>query len=334
MQSAPAEYIRCRRRLLRGDLMRDRTPRLIALGPIPPDLRAALAQRYGLVDGAQTRLAAGGTAPGFDIALTMGIHGADAALMERLPDLKLIACNGAGLERIDLAAARRRGIAVCHTPDELAADVAECAIALIYAIMRRVVEADRFVRAGRWASERIGPSRRLVGKAAGVVGLGRIGRLVAQRAEAIGMRVSYFGRRAKPDAPWPFVGDILQLAEQSDVLVLCCPGGEATRNLIGRAALDRLGRDGYLVNVARGSVVDEEALIAALQEGGIAGAALDVFASEPQIDARFLALDNVVLQPHSASITHETRAAMLARLLGDIAAFVEGRPFHDAAAHA
>ena len=264
----------------------------------------------------------------------MGMHGVNAALMDKLPDLKLIASNGAGLERIDLAEAKRRGIAVCHTPDELAEDVADGAIALTYAIMRRVVEADRFVRAGRWAKERIAPSRRLAGKTVGIVGLGRIGALAARRAEAIGMRVIYLGRRPKPDAPYPFVADIRQLAAEADVLILSCPGGEATRNLVDREVLERLGPDGYLVNVARGSVVDEGALIAALQDKKIAGAALDVFASEPNLDPRLLALENVVLAPHSASITHETRAAMLARLLGDIEAFVEGRPFYDAAAQA
>ena len=314
--------------------MRDRTPRLITLGPIPPDLRAALAERYAMVDCPPATLNGTAPAPGYDVAVTMSVHGVSAALMERLPDLALIACNGAGLERIDLAAARRRGIAVCHTPDELAQDVAECAIALLYAVMRRVVEADRFVRSGRWSRERMAPSRRLAGKAVGVVGLGRIGRLVAERAQAIGMRVSYFAPRPKPQVPWPFVAHVQELAERSDALVLCCPGGEATRDLVGRAVLDRLGRDGYLVNVARGSVVDEPELIAALAEKRIAGAALDVFATEPALDPRFLALENVVLQPHSASITQETRAAMLARLLGDIAAFVEGRPFHDAAAPA
>ncbi|HKA81697.1 MAG TPA: 2-hydroxyacid dehydrogenase [Xanthobacteraceae bacterium] len=306
-----------------------RKPRLLAVSQIPPDLRAALAQRYELADHAALQ---GGAAPGFDIAVTMSMHGVNAAQMDNLPDLKLIACNGAGLERIDLAEARRRGIAVCHTPDELAEDVADGAIALTYAIMRRVVEADRFVRAGRWMKERMAPSRRLAGKTVGIVGLGKIGRLVARRAEAIGMRVLYLGRKPKADVPYPFVADLLELAEKADVLILSCPGGEATRNLVGEAVLERLGRDGYLINVSRGSVVDEPALIAALQNGKIAGAALDVFASEPNIDPRFLALDNVVLQPHSASITHETRAAMLARLLGDIESFVEGRPFHDAAA--
>ena len=309
--------------------MTDRNrPRLLAVSQIPPDLRAALTQRYGLADHA------GGPAPGYDVAVTMGVYGVNAPLMDSLPDLKLIACNGAGLDRIDLMEAKRRGIAVCHTPDELAEDVADGAIALTYAIMRRIVEADRFVPAGRWSKERMAPSRRLAGKTVGIVGLGKIGRVVAQRAGAIGMHVLYSGPKAKPDVPYPFVANMQELAERSDVLILSCPGGEATRHLVGQAVLEALGPDGYLVNVARGSVVDEAALIAALQERKITGAALDVFASEPNLDPRFLALDNVVLQPHSASITHETRAAMLARLLGDIEAYVEGRPFHNAAATA
>jgi len=307
--------------------MTDRNrPRLLAVSQIPPDLRAALTERYGLADHP------GGSAPGYDVAVTMSVFGANAALMDTLPDLKLIACNGAGLERIDLIEAKRRGIAVCHTPDELAEDVADGAIALTYAIMRRLVEADRFVRAGRWSRERMAPSRRLAGKTVGIVGLGKIGRIVAQRAGAIGMHILYFGPKAKPNAPYPFVSNMLDLAERSDVLILSCPGGEATRHLVGQDVLERLGPDGYLVNVARGSVVDEAALIAALQERKIAGAALDVFASEPDLDPRFLALDNVVLQPHSASITRETRAAMLARLIGDVAAYAEGRPFHNATA--
>jgi lactate dehydrogenase-like 2-hydroxyacid dehydrogenase len=309
------------------DLMTDRNrPRLLAVSQIPPDLRAALTQRYGLADHA------GGPAPGYDVAVTMGVYGVNAPLMDSLPDLKLIACNGAGLDRIDLIEAKRRGIAVCHTPDELAEDVADGAIALTYAIMRRIVEADRFVRAGRWSKERMAPSRRLAGKTVGIVGLGKIGRVVAQRAGAIAMHVLYSGPKAKPDVPYRFVANMQALAERSDVLILSCPGGEATRHLVGPAVLEALGPDGYLVNVARGSVVDEAASIAALQERKIAGAALDVFVSEPNLDPRFLALDNVVLQPHSASITHETRAAMLARLLGDIEAYVEGRPFHNAAA--
>ncbi len=178
--------------------MTDRNrPRLLAVSQIPPDLRAALTGRYGLADHA------GGPAPGYDVAVTMGVYGVNAALMDRLPDLKLIACNGAGLDRIDLMEAKRRGIAVCHTPDELAEDVADGAIALTYAIMRRIVEADHFVRAGRWSKERMAPSRRLAGKTVGIVGLGKIGRVVAQRAGAIGMQCSISGQRRSPLCPTP-----------------------------------------------------------------------------------------------------------------------------------
>jgi lactate dehydrogenase-like 2-hydroxyacid dehydrogenase len=308
-------------------------PRLLAVSPLPPDLHAALKAKYAITDYTTLGGAPGKpvAAPGFNIAVTMGVYGIDAALFAALPDLQLVACNGAGLDRIDLAQARARGITVCHTPDELAEDVADGAIALAYAIMRRVVEADRFVRAGRWVKERPTPSRRLAGKTMGIVGLGRIGRRVADRAAAIGMKVAYFGRRRQPDARFPFFPDILALAAESDVLVLACPGGEETHHLVNRGVLERLGLEGYLVNVARGSVVDEAALLDALENRTIAGAALDVFASEPNIDPRFIALENVVLQPHSASITHETRAAMVARLLRDIDAFVNGRAIFNAA---
>jgi hydroxypyruvate reductase len=313
--------------------MAQTSPRLLMISPIPADLRAVLEQKYGMTDYATLGGGPGKPvqAPGFDVAVTMSVYGIDAGQLAALPNVKLVACNGAGLERIDLAAARARGVAVCHTPDELAEDVADAAIALTYAIMRRVVEADRFVRSGRWAKERMAPSRRLAGKTLGVVGLGRIGRRIAKRAQAIGMKVLYTGPRQYADAMCPYVADVPTLAKQVDVLVLASPGGEGTRHLVGRAVLEALGPEGYLVNVARGSVVDEPALLDALEKQTIAGAALDVFATEPNIDPRFLALDNVVLQPHSASITHETRAAMLNRLLGDIDAFLNGRPFHDAA---
>jgi len=309
-------------------------PRLLAISMLPPDLAAALKEKYGLTDYTTLGGAPGKPvpAPGFDIAVTMGIFGIDAAQMAALPDLKLVACNGAGLDKIDLAAARAKGIAVCHTPDELADDVADGAIALTYAVMRRVVEMDRFVRSGRWAAkERPTPSRRLAGKTMGVVGLGRIGRRIADRAAAIGMKVLYHGRREQPGVPYEYVGDVGALAEKSDVLALSSPGGKETQHLVNAAVLEKLGAGGYLINVARGSVVDEAALLDALENKKIAGAGLDVFASEPNIDPRFLPLENVVLQPHNSSITHETRSAMLARILSDIDAFLNGRPFYDAA---
>ena len=270
-------------------------------------------------------------ARGVAVAATTSMHGINASQMQALPDLRIVICNGAGLDKIDLAAARARNVAICNTPDELADDVGEAVIAMTYAIMRRVAEADRFVRAGRWQKERIAPSHRVAGKTMGIVGLGRIGLRAATFAAGIGMDVAYTGPARKPNVPYAFVPDLPTLAGRADVLVLCCPATEATRHLVGMEVLKRLGPDGYLINVARGSVVDEAALIEALTTGMIAGAALDVFAAEPNLDPRFIGMQNVVLSPHSASITHETRAAMLARLTGDLDAYLAKRPFREAA---
>jgi len=198
--------------------------------------------------------------------------------------------------------------------------------------MRRVAEADRFVRTGRWSNERMTASTRVFGKTIGIVGLGRIGSRAAGLAQGIGMKVLYHGRRPRPDVAYPFVADLLDLAQQADVLVLSCPASDETRNLVGKAVLERLGPSGYLINVSRGSVVDEAALLDALEHRTIAGAGMDVFASEPNLDPRWLRLENVVLQPHSTSITHETRAAMIDRLTRDLDAYQNERPFHNAAA--
>lgn len=285
---------------------------VLVIGAIPPELRAALASRYALV-GHEPDLP---DPARFRVAVTTSVTGADAALLENLPNLGLLACNGTGLDRIDLEAAARRGVRVQHTPDAVTDDTADTAIALLFAASRRVAEADRFVRAGRWGAERMTPSRRVSGRAAGIVGLGRIGSLVAQRLSGLGLHVAYTGPRAKPGAPWPYVPDIGALTDQSSVLILCCPGGDATRHLVTSDVLRRLGPNGVLVNVSRGTVVDEAALLAALTDGTVACAGLDVFAQEPWLDARFLALENVVLQPHYAAVTQETRAEM-ARVLRD-----------------
>jgi lactate dehydrogenase-like 2-hydroxyacid dehydrogenase len=303
-------------------------PRAVCIATVPADLRALLAQRCSL--GELPAAWPGEPLRGVSVAATTSMHGIDAARLDALPDLRIVICNGAGLDRIDLAAARARNVAICNTPDELADDVGEAVIAMTYGIMRRVAEADRFVRAGRWRAERIAASRRVAGKTMGIVGLGRIGRRTATLAQGIGMTVIYTGRGPHRDAPWRFEPDLVSLAEQADVLALTCAATEETRHLVGARVLQALGPEGYLINVARGFVVDEAALIAALESGGIAGAALDVFAAEPALDPRFLAMANVVLSPHSASITHETRAAMLDRLARDLDGFLAGRPFHDA----
>lgn len=304
-------------------------PKALTITTVPPDLRAAIAQRCDVIDRAAVQA---WPAAGFTVAATTSMHGIDAATLDSLPDLKIVICNGAGLDKLDLAAARARGVAICHTPDELADDVGEAVIAMTYGLLRRVAEADRFVRSGRWLKERIAPSTRVHGKTMGIVGLGKIGRRAAMLAAGIGMTVLYTGRREQAGVPYRFVADLHDLAAQSDVLALSCAATEDTRNLIGRSVLEKLGPKGVLINVSRGFVVDEAALIAALQDGTIAGAALDVFAQEPNLDPRFLEMQNVVLSPHSTSITNETRAAMLARLSRDLDAFLAGQPFHDAAA--
>ena len=250
--------------------------------------------------------------------------GIDAATIAALPDLKLLGCNGAGLERIDTAALQTRGIHLRHTPDAVTEDTADLGLALIFALLRRVTEADRFVRSNGWATGRMSPSSRISTHRLGIVGLGKIGQTLAGRAASLGMPVAYTGPRRKPDQPYRYVPDLPTLARESDVLALTCRAGPETDHMIDAHILDALGPRGYLINIARGSVVDEAALIAALQSGTIAGAALDVFNHEPTIDPRFSALENVVLTPHYAAVTRETREAMAEEIATAIADFYAG----------
>ena len=304
--------------------------KVLLLCPIPADLRAALAARFELVEDQPGM----GERTGFRIAVTTAMNGASAAQFDRLPDLRLLSSQGTGLERIDLPAAARRGIAVAYTPDVMTEDVADAAIGLMYGAARLVAEADRFVRAGRWGKERMRPGISLHRKTAGIVGMGRIGQAIARRCMGVGMEVAWTGPRPKPDLPHAYLDSLLALAERADVLILALAAGPGTELMVDGAVLRALGPKGILVNIARGTVVEEAALIAALQAGTIAGAGLEVFATEPALDPRFRALENVVLAPHSASITQETRAALIARMLSDIEAFRAGRDFLDAAAAA
>jgi lactate dehydrogenase-like 2-hydroxyacid dehydrogenase len=293
-------------------------PELLVVAPIPPELRARLSADYTLVD---DRPAEGETRAGVEVIVTTSVAGAGEALMAALPDLKLIACNGTGLDKIDLDAAKARGITVQHTPDVVTEDTADFAIGLIYAALRRMGEAERFVRSGGWKSGRMTPSRRVYSRRLGIVGLGKIGSAIARRAAAIGMSVEYTGPREKSGVPYPYRPSVTELARAADVLVLSCPAGPATENLVDREVLSALGPEGYLVNVSRGSVVKEADLIEALETKAIAGAGLDVFNNEPAIDPRFFALENAVLQPHYAAVTAETRAAMAELLKSAIDAF-------------
>lgn len=292
---------------------------VLVVTPVPKDLRDALAADYDLQDHQRGADGAWPQRPGIRAALTTSMAGADAALMDALPDLRLIACQGVGLDRIDMAAAEARGIRVAHTPDVITEDTADFGIALMFATARNIVRADRFVRDGRWAGERMALSRRVGGKTVGVVGLGRIGATLARKVAGMGMTVLYTGPRAKADAGYEFVADIVDLAGRVDFLVLTCPGGPATEKLVDARVLAALGPEGFLINISRGSVVDEPALIAALEAGTIAGAGLDVFASEPNFDRTFLTFENVVLQPHYATLTVETRKAIIGLLQRAIA---------------
>lgn len=250
-----------------------------------------------------------------------------AALMDRLPALEVISIMGVGYDRVDVQAARQRGIPVTHTPDVLNDEVADLAIGLMLSVARRIPHADRYVREDRWARQGPMPlARKVSGARLGIVGLGRIGKAVARRAAAFGMRIAYTGRTRQPGIAYEYFPSARELAAHSDFLVVITPGGEATRGLIDGEVLHALGPRGYLVNVARGSVVDENALVQALRDGVIAGAALDVFENEPQVPPELRALDNVVLTPHMASATHETRQAMADLALANLQAHFAGRP--------
>ncbi len=247
-------------------------------------------------------------------------------LIAQLPALEIVSVFGVGYDGIDVAAARERGIAVTHTPNVLNDEVADLAMALVLAVSRRLVEADRYVRSGAWANGPMPLARKVSGARMGIVGLGRIGKAIARRAEAFGMSIAYTARTAKADAPYPYFATAEALAREVDFLVVITPGGAATRKLIDADVLAALGPKGYLVNVARGSVVDEQALVQALREGTIAGAGLDVFENEPSVPAELLALDNVVLTPHVGSATWQTRQAMADLAFGNLQAHFAGRP--------
>jgi hydroxypyruvate reductase len=295
-------------------------PALAVIAKIPQDLRDALAAKYELVDVLDPIKADKSSLAQYRVAVTTAMHGASVTVMDAFPNLGLIACNGAALDKFDMAHAAKRGIHIRNTSDELTVDTAEFAIALVYAVSRKVVEADSFVRAGRWLKERMAVSHRVSGKTAGIVGLGKIGQVIAQRAAGAGMNVMYHGRAVKPGAPYTFVAKLEDLAAQSDVMILSCTGGEETRHLVTAKILERLGPAGILINVSRGSVVDEAALLDALESKKIYGAGLDVFAIEPQLDERFLRLGNAVLAPHYASVTAEARLAIIKTLSDSIAA--------------
>ncbi|HTD06834.1 2-hydroxyacid dehydrogenase [Undibacterium sp.] len=259
------------------------------------------------------------------VAVTNGSTGLSGQQMDLLPRLQLICSYGAGYENIDLAAAAQRGIAVTHAPGINNATVADHAIALMLAISRGLPELDRALKAGGWLQNRQ-PRPTVNGKRLGVLGMGNIGQLIARRAAAFDMQIAYHTRQARQDLPYQYMDSVNRLAAGSDYLILACPGGAATRHLINSEALDHLGPQGFLINIARGSVVDTTALMSALQEQRIAGAALDVIEDEPALPPEVERMDNLILTPHVSGRSPEAQLAQHRALLENIAASLAGQP--------
>jgi D-3-phosphoglycerate dehydrogenase len=305
-------------------------PGVLVAGELPAWDLEALTERFDVhlyyaADDKAALLAAGRDT--IRAIATKGEVGASAELMDALPKLEIIACYGVGYDLIDVNAAKARGIRVTNTPDVLTEEVADMAMGLLLAAARRMPAGDAWVRDGSWKSKGSFPLQtRVWGKRIGIVGLGRIGSAIARRAEAFRMPVSYSARARKDDVPYDWYPTPAALAPHVDVLMVSAAGGASTRGLVDRATIEALKPGAIFCNVSRGTVVDEAALLDALRAGRIGAAGLDVFLNEPDIDPAFLGFDNVVLQPHAASGTVETRKDMGRLMRENLEAQMDGRP--------
>lgn len=302
---------------------------LLLVARYPKADMAALESRYVVhvlseATDRQALLAALG--PKIRALATDGESGAKADLMDALPLLEIIVCYGVGVDAIDLQHAAKLGIRVTNTPDVLTGDVADMGMALLLAAARQIPANDAYVRNGQWGKVSFSLTTRVFGKRLGIIGLGRVGRAVAKRASAFDMPVAYYDRTRFDDVDYTFFASAKELARNSDFLMVCASASAENRSSIGMDVLNALGEKGILVNIARGSIVDEAALLECLENGRIRGAALDVFWNEPNIDPRFRPLANVVLQAHRSSATTETRAAMAELVRGNLQAFFENKP--------
>jgi len=253
-------------------------------------------------------------------------NGADAKLMDALPKAEMISHFGVGVDSVDLDAARQRGLIVTNTPEVLNECVADLALGLTLATLRRISLGDRFVRAGSWLKGPLPLAQKVGGKTMGILGYGRIGKAIAKRAEAFGMQIVYHGRKPQAEVSYKYYPKLVDMARDCDVLMVICPGGPATHHIVNAEVLRALGPEGTLVNVARGSVVDEQALVKALADGTLGAAGLDVFEDEPRVPEALFAMDQVVLQPHVGSATHETRKAMGDLTVDNLRAHFAGKP--------
>lgn len=302
---------------------------LLQVANLPPMLTDRLKDDYVLhdfVDPADPDALLAEVGPRIRGILAGGMKGPDANLIGSLPNLEIISSMSVGFDATDVVAAQSRGVIVTHTPEVLTGDVADLAMTFILMAPRRIGESERFLRAGKWTAGRMDLGTTVRGKRLGILGLGRIGKAVARRAEAFGLHIAYHDIKPMGDLVYRSYPTILELAAASDILLVACEGGAANRGIVNAEVLDALGPKGFLINTARGPIVDQPALIAALQTGGVAGAALDVLDGEPEVPAALMAMENVVLTPHIASSTHETRRAMADLVVDNLKAHFAGKP--------
>lgn len=308
--------------------MKERSPTIVQIGPLSERMNQELPASHQVLQlWKQTDRAAAlaAHADSIRIAVTSATHGCTAETIEALPHLQAICSWGVGYEKLDIDAARARGIQVSNTPDVLNDCVADLAWALILATARRVGQAERYVRQGRWGGTHDGTfplGTRVSGKRLGILGLGRIGAAIARRGAGFDMDIRYHNRTPKPEFAWQYEASLTALAEWADFLVVACVGGPTTHHLVSAEVIRALGARGTLVNISRGPVVDEQALVQALQEGALGAAGLDVFEREPHVPPALLDMDNVVLMPHQGSATVETRRAMEDLVLQNLDAFL------------
>lgn len=300
-------------------------PPILVLGPLMPYLIEELEKRYALEKLYEKEDALGylqENAHRFEAAVTSTFTGLKADMIDLLPAVKIVSSFGVGMDSLDVAYAATKGIKIANTPDVLNEDTANMAISLLLASTRDIVANDRFVREGRWARGETAPlAQGIEGKKVGLVGLGRIGSVIAAKLTAFGCEIVYHTRNQRTDSPYGYYGDLIEMARDCAALIAILPGGEATQGVISRDVLKALGPQGTFVNVARGTVVDEEALVELLQSGELGRAGLDVFVDEPNVPTALFALNNVVLQPHMGSATVETRKAMADRVVTNLEAY-------------
>lgn len=305
----------------------------LQLCPFSAQLESGLAQRFEVarwfeLEPTQQQRLLQSRAAAVRALITAGDVGCSNELLSALPALGIIAINGVGLDKVDLSLAQARGVRVVRTPGALTDDVADLAVGLIIGLLRGIPAADGFVRQGLWKTGRWPLAHKVTGRRFGILGLGEIGSAIGHRLAAFG-KIAYSGPRQKP-VPYAFHPHVADLARASDVLVISCPANAATRHIVSASVLDALGPEGILVNVARGSIVDEAALLSALAEGRLRGAALDVFENEPHVPDALRRSPQVVLTPHIASATVETRARMAELILESLDAFMSGAPLSSA----